>query len=223
MAKNTISHAYPIRNHCRLPVPPGTVFGMLTIIREAESKKRAGAGWKRKFLTRCSCGNERIAFLEKLRNGMVHSCGCANIKSMLRHGMSHTPTHKVWAAMKARCTNPTCRAFPGWGGRGIKIDKTWATFENFFADMGEKPPGRSLERIDNNGDYTKKNCRWATPGEQSRNTRRTLMVVLGGVQICVKDAAAHVGISGGMIKYRAKLMNGTLQDALDYYAARRHS
>jgi hypothetical protein len=204
----------------RLDVPPGTVFGMLTIIRETDGHKRPGRGWKRKFMLCCSCGIERTVSLEKLRNGMIQSCGCTNRPSMLRHGMCLSPTYRVWTHMKERCLNPSCRAFPAWGGRGIKVDERWMRFENFFADMGEKPPGRSLDRIDNAGHYTPANCRWATAGEQSRNTRRTRTVMLNGVVMCIKDAAKQVGISAYMIQYRAKMMNGTNQDAVDYYAAR---
>jgi len=220
MAIAILSGKIDLRNARRIAVPPGTVFGMLTVDQEIEGKKRNGAGWKRRFLLHCSCGGQREASLEKLRNGDVRSCGCTKIPSMLRHGMSSTRTYKVWAHMKERCTNPTCKAYPGWGGRGISFDKAWMVFENFIADMGEKPPGKSLDRIDNNGDYNRKNCRWATPAEQSRNTRRTITVSLDKVEMCIKDAAKRVNISHSAIRHRAKLLNGTLQDAIDYYAAR---
>ena len=204
-----------------LNVSPGTTFGMLTIIIEIEGHKRTGPGWKRKFITLCACGNQRVVYLEKLRNGMIHSCGCTKRPSMLRHGMYLSPTYHAWTAMKERCSNPTCKAFPNYGGRGIKVDDRWMRFENFFADMGEKPAGLSIERIDNDGPYAPGNCRWATRTEQSRNTRRSRFVILNGVSLCVEDAAKQVGISPHMIQWRAKRLNGTDQDALEYYAAKR--
>lgn len=220
MAARTLPRTYAIRNHCRISIPAGTAFGMLTVIRETKGHKRPGAGWKRKFIVRCSCGNEREVFLEKLRNGMVHSCGCTKRPSMLRHGMYLTPTYKAWSHMKERCLNPSAKSFAGWGGRGILVDERWMVFENFLADMGEKPPGLSLDRIDNDGHYTPYNCRWATSEQQVRNTRRNRWVVLDGTRMCIEDAAKRVGISPYMIHYRAKLMNGTDQDAIEFYAAR---
>lgn len=74
-----------------------------------------------------------------------------------------------WAKMKLRCTNPKHHCWERYGGRGITYQDSWESYDNFVADMGEPPVGRTLDRLDNDGDYTKENCRWATPQEQSRN------------------------------------------------------
>ncbi len=83
--------------------------------------------------------------------------------------MSRTSTYRIWCAMKQRCLNPNTAAYHRYGGRGITVCERWVTFENFLADMGERPEGLSLERVNNNGNYEPGNCVWATPKMQAAN------------------------------------------------------
>ena len=90
--------------------------------------------------------------------------------------------YQVWKLMRQRCLNPKHPRWPDWGGRGIKVCDRWNSFENFLADMGPRPPMHSLDRIDNDGDYTPKNCRWATANVQNNNRRNSIAKVLGVLQ-----------------------------------------
>lgn len=105
-----------------------------------------------------------------------------------RHGKTKTRVHRTWAHMRQRCSNPSDSDYRLYGARGIEVCERWGEFENFYADMGE-PPTRihSLDRLDNLKGYYLENCRWATPKEQSNNTRRTIKCELFGVTKSLKQ------------------------------------
>jgi hypothetical protein len=111
-----------------------------------------------------------------------------------RHGMVDTPTFRSWAGMMTRCTNERTSAYKDYGGRGIKVCTRWHDFTNFLADMGVRPEGTSLDRIDNNGNYEPSNCRWATRREQNNNSRHNIVVTVGGESKTVKQWARALGL-----------------------------
>lgn len=122
------------------------------------------------------CGKERQ--VQTCKTGRIcKSCHNANISrsgsesNLFRHGGKGTTEYNIWVSMKQRCLNPRHHAYKDYGGRGITFCERWNDFKNFLADMGQRPPGKSLNRINNDGNYTPENCEWATFKQQAENRR----------------------------------------------------
>lgn len=126
-----------------------------------------------------------------------------------RHGATtHNSVSKeyaVWASMRRRCDNPRNPSYPRYGARGITVCERWTRFENFIADMGPCPVGLTLERIDNAKGYEPSNCKWATYGEQNRNTSQTRWMTLNGVTMCMQDWCHRTGLTRNTINSRIRL------------------
>src|SRR3990167_204677 len=121
-----------------------------------------------------------------------------------------SPTYATWRDMHARCSNPAKWNYKNYGGRGIKVCKRWMKFENFLADMGVKPEGKTIDKFpNNNGNYEPRNCRWATPKEQSRNKRDNTIFEINGEKKCQCEWCEIFGISSNLVTWRIKAGWGT--------------
>lgn len=188
-------------------------FGSLRAIRVADKNRHRQVLWE----CLCDealggCGSTAVVAGHSLRSGHTRSCGCLSLKLIravnATHGMSNKPEYRIWFSMKQRCVNPRDKRYMDYGGRGISVCQRWLdSFENFYADMGDRPSRtHSIERKNNDGDYTPSNCVWATKQAQARNQRRTHWITLNGRTMSMMDWSEHLGISYFVI--RARLARG---------------
>lgn len=175
----------------------GERFERLVLVRREGTDGRNSL-WR----CRCGCGTERVVPIGNLRRGLTRSCGCLSAEMTaqrnLKHGYSvgsrYRTEYGIWAAMMRRCFNPNRPEFKDYGGRGITVCDAWQKFENFLGDMGQRPASLTLDRINNDGDYTPENCRWARRSEQARNTRANRIVTYRGRQIRLIKAIDASGL-----------------------------
>lgn len=172
----------------------------------------------------CDCGNTVFVKTGPLVRGNNKSCGCLFRPAdwTATHGMSKNTTYKAWLGAKQRCTNPNYPKYHRYGGRGITICKRWLdSFENFLEDMGERPTGLTLDRIDNDKGYSKENCRWTTLKEQNRNRGDKVEYTFEGEKILAIDLAEKFGVSYTSLKQRVRINKDTAEQAIKHLLALR--
>lgn len=180
----------------------GQRFGSLLAIRREVQSKNGTWKWR----VSCDCGNDEIVFITVLTSGRKTCClNCfpaRQSKSKIQHGMSNSSEYAVWKGMKARCDNANHDAYDRYGGRGISYCARWRKFANFLSDMGARPAGSTLERIDNSKGYEPGNCRWATPKEQANNRRNNHNLTVGGRTMTISQWSEETGVNRTTIQYR---------------------
>jgi hypothetical protein len=174
----------------------GMRFGKLTAI-EIDHKDGYHEFWK----CHCDCGNDTIVKKAHLLNGATNSCGCIRRERVLTHGKSETKLYGVWAGIKRRCYNKNQAAYKNYGGRGISLCADWFDFSHFYKwaiDNGYKE-GLSIDRIDNNGNYEPKNCRWVDDSTQANNTRVVKRISYHGETLTYMEWSRKLGAKRNIV------------------------
>lgn len=200
----------------------GDRFGKLLVVSDLPLENH-----QRRWKCLCDCGKETRPFQFSLLTGKSKSCGCiAAEKSKIRwsqpqpelraklsakagnatHRMSKHPAFRSWTDMKTRCLVTSSKWYPSYGGRGIKVSESWkASFEKFWEDLGETWfKGAQLGRIDNDGDYSRDNCRWETAKQQQNNKSNNVFVETPSGRMTISQAAEKYNLTHSCVSYRAK-------------------
>ncbi|NCU42724.1 MAG: AP2 domain-containing protein [Candidatus Moranbacteria bacterium] len=201
----------------KIEVKIGDKYGRLTILEEASRSNGKPGRRHRRFLCECECGEKIITELASLRNGSTKSCGCFKRDLTIQrnkkgtHCMSRSRTYTSWYSMKTRCFNKNHEAYSRYNG---KLNDRWLKFENFYEDMGERPRGMSLDRIDNSKGYSKENCRWATAKEQNNNKKNNKKLIYNGIIYNMSQLIQKIKMNRST--FEARIRRGwTVSDAVE--------
>lgn len=201
----------------RFIVLTGRAFGRYQVVGYAGK-----SGKNHQWHCRCDCGTDKVVQGVNLTGGRVVSCGCYHSEELAGRQRLHghktrgkvSPEYRAWCLMRERCSNPKGPHYHRYGGRGITVCERWGSFENFLADMGERPsPKHSLDRVDFDGNYEPGNCRWATVEEQANNTSRNRFIEFNGERLTLAQAARKYGLKARQISDRLRA-GWLMQDAL---------
>lgn len=199
----------------------GGRYGRLLVVGLIKDKKNPRA------ICKCDCGNEATPQRGALVSGKSQSCGCLRIekvkKAVTTHGKSKSADYMNWNSMKQRCSNKNDPAYKNYGARGISVSSEWMDYETFMFDMGARPEGMTLERIDTNGPYSKNNCYWGSWTEQAVNKRVSKRWLINGMEfISSKEAAKHLGVDTSVVNRRTNgyWRNGIWHDSVPGYTSR---
>ncbi|WP_312999668.1 hypothetical protein [Leclercia sp.] len=181
----------------------GKRSGKLVAIKRQQSDKRGSVKW----LCQCDCGNQSLVIASNFKKGQSKSCGCSQYGKKHGHAIDgeETPTYQTWLHMRQRCLNTSNDAYENYGGRGIGICKEWDSFEKFLTDMGQRPDGMTIDRIDNNKGYYKENCRWADKKTQLTNKRNNHRVEWHGNSYTISQLSSMCGIGHQVLSSRLRL------------------
>lgn len=182
-------------------------FGFLTVI--GKSTNNGNGIYKIKCL--CDCGKDHLATTAKVKSGRTTSCGCKRTT----HGLWGAPEYNVWAAIIQRCKNPKNCNYKNYGGRGISVCESWLKVENFINDMGKRPSKKhSIDRLDNDGNYTPDNCEWRTTKQQRSNTSRNVFYTHNGERLTSRQWSERIVGSKNVFDQRVNKLGWSIEKAI---------
>jgi hypothetical protein len=179
-------------------------------------KKHKGGIWD----FTCQCGAQTRGSLSSVKFGSKKSCGCLNVKSAKickkeTYPQIKSESYRVWSDMLTRCRNPNATSYAYYGGRGITVCDRWKKFENFLEDMGPRPEGMTLDRVDSDGGYSLENCRWVTMQVQNNNRRSNIAVTVNGTTKSLKEWCVLQALPYHRVIQRIRKLNKTVGQALE--------
>ena len=186
----------------RISLPAvGTRYGRLVFVGPGSRSSH--------WVFQCDCGSpQKETWHGPVRKGTVQSCGCLWRETVpgsnTTHGMTNTRIYRLWSMMHDRCRNPRNKRYESYGARGIAVCERWASFETFYADMGDRPEGKTLNRIDNDGPYAPWNCEWGTDKEQARNKRDNKLLTFQGKTQPLAAWAEELGLNYNTLNTRVQ-------------------
>lgn len=171
----------------------GKIFGKLLVLKRSENNIPKLV----RYICKCDCGNIREVSSSNLKYGHTKSCGCLAKTIHIKHHMYNHPIYKVYFSMKSRCHNKKNKRYKNYGGRGIVMCDEWKdSFEQFYKDMGPKPsPKHSIDRINNNGNYCKENCKWSTREQQDSNKTNNIFISHNGITKTITQWSKILNVS----------------------------
>jgi hypothetical protein len=184
----------------------GQKFGKLTALSLVERRADNNHIWR----FSCECGNQKDAGIKNVKSGHTTSCGCVfrsmMVKRNTKHGLSRqlASTYRSWKDMRSRCLNPRDFDYADYGARGIGVCERWSDFAAFVADMGKRPKGKTLDRIDVNGHYEPGNCRWADAKQQANNKRSNHTIKFNGETKTLAQWCEQFSVEPSKVRYRIK-------------------
>jgi hypothetical protein len=193
-------------------------YGLLKPIELSYIKGKYEQFW----LFKCDCGNLKVSRLYDVKRGKINSCGCIHKKQLAernkanaKHGYFGTPIYNSWSGIIERCYNPKSGNYNMYGAKGITMCERWrSSFENFLEDMGERPQGTSIDRIDVYGNYCPENCRWVDAKTQARNRTNNVRYEYDGKNLTLAEWSEITGIKADTMHSRIRKQGWSIEDAL---------
>lgn len=193
----------------------GEKFGKWTVVSKSHTRHTPNGTVRRLWICECECGVKKSIASHILTRGESKSCGCDTSNLLQKHGGHGHPNYNSWRGMIDRCDNPLSKDFCNYGLRGIDICDTWRRdFWSFVSDMGERPMGLTIERINNNGNYEPGNCRWATRGDQASNRRSSRIITAMGETLSLTQWASKCGVWESGLRYRLDVLGQSPEEAV---------